>query len=86
MHHTGLFKPCPPCPIHLAAQSGAAAGKDEGVGIMERTGLQYVRGCEVVEIRDEGERRCCWCLQLAWVWQAAGRVWQAAGAADCGAG
>ena len=29
--------------------------KEGGVGVMERFGLQYVRGCEVVEVRDEGE-------------------------------
>ena len=37
------------------AQSGQAAGKEGGLGVMERYGLQYVRGCEVIELRDEGE-------------------------------
>lgn len=37
------------------AQSGQGVGKEGGVGVMERSGLQYVRGCEVIELRDEGE-------------------------------
>ncbi|EFN59246.1 hypothetical protein CHLNCDRAFT_29663 [Chlorella variabilis] len=35
------------------AQSGQGVGKEGGVGVMERSGLQYVRGCEVIELRDE---------------------------------
>ena len=34
-----------------SGRSGEAMSGD----VMERYGLQYVRGCEVVELRDEGE-------------------------------
>lgn len=46
-----------PRPSHHPAppQTGQMAGKEgQGASEMERHGLQYVRGCEVVEIRDEG--------------------------------
>lgn len=38
------------------AQAEGAAEEEVGAGlsVMEKYGLQYVRGCEVVEIRDEG--------------------------------
>ena len=44
------------------------------MGVMERFGLQYVRGCEVVEVRDEGEcsrpgqliSLCRQCLVCRW--------------------
>jgi intron-binding protein aquarius len=38
---------------YMAQAGRGAAG--EAAGFMERAGLRYVRGCEVVEIRDEGE-------------------------------
>jgi hypothetical protein len=42
------------CCCLVLLQNGQAP-KEGGVGVMERFGLQYVRGCEVVEVRDEGE-------------------------------
>ena len=43
---------CSTCLLPLQNGQGT---KEGGVGVMERFGLQYVRGCEVVEVRDEGE-------------------------------
>lgn len=37
------------------AQAGQGAAKEGGVGLMEQYGLRYVRGGEVIEVRDEGE-------------------------------
>lgn len=38
----------------LGVQAEGAAEGDGGLSVMEKYGLQYVRGCEVIEIRDEG--------------------------------
>lgn len=50
------------------AQAGQGAAKEGGVGLMEQYGLRYVRGGEVIEVRDEGE-----------LWRAEGRgqrIWE----------
>lgn len=74
--HQPAHPPCRCAPHRLlATQSGTAAGKDEGVGIMERTGLQYVRGCEVIEVRDEG-------APLLLIAAAADCLWLYPGSAD----
>lgn len=45
----------PPDAITASYLAQNGGGKEGGLGVMERYGLQYVRGCEVVEVRDEGE-------------------------------
>eukprot|EP00850_Spirogloea_muscicola_P023959 SM000413S15642 [mRNA] locus=s413:13687:24995:+ [translate_table: standard] len=60
--HDVLFvlaiRPVPPSPYGNGAEEGPASAYDHtgGSSVPKRFGLRYVRGCEVVEVKDEGGR------------------------------